>query len=84
MKKPFNLQKTTEEEREKLTELLSEMMKDIVYANAHMRAEQVIHHMFRVTEIKDTDNFNITYNVNIGGGTIRATLGKIRRKKEKT
>ena len=63
--------------------MFSEMMKDAVYANAHMRAEEIIQSIFRVTEIRDTDNFNIVYTINLGGGVIRTALGKIRRKKEK-
>jgi len=83
MKKSFNMQETTEEERNKLIEMISETLKDIVYANADERAKQMVQSIFRVSEIKDSDNINITYNIDIGGGTLRAFLGKIRRKKVK-
>lgn len=83
MKKPFNLQTSTEKEREKLAEMIAESMKDVVYANANLRATQIVQSIFRLSDIKDLDKFDITYNIQFDGGAIKSFIGNIRRKKEK-
>ena len=83
MKKSFNMQETTEGERNQLIEMLAETMKDMIYANADERAKQFIKSLFVISEIKDEDSIDMTYNIKMSGGTLRAFLGKIRRKKVK-
>ena len=84
MKKPFNLQTSTEKEREKIIEIITEDMKGIVYANAETHATNLVKRIFSLSEIRDSDDFEVTYNIKLGGGYLRAALGKIRRKKEKS
>ena len=76
--KRFQMSLTTEEEREEIIKLVAGMMKDLVFANAEPKARELIRKMFDFN-VSDQDTFHICYNIEIGGGLLRAFLGKIRR-----
>ena len=77
--KRFQMSLTTEEEREKIIEMLAATMKDLVFAQGTIKARELVRKMFDFN-VNDKDIFHITYNIEISGGLLLAFLGKIRRK----
>lgn len=81
-KKPeFDMAMTTEEEREQMAMLLSEMIRDYVYAHSEDRARMLIRKAFNFN-MNVTDTLHVEFSIEVNGGLLNSFRGKIRRKKK--
>ena len=74
------LKNATEAERAKITRRLAKMMVDLVTANAHEKAEELVQRIFRFSSVEEGDTLTMTLGIN--GNVVRMLLAGIRRKKK--
>ena len=74
--------KITAEEKQHVIVKLAEYMKDVVFINAHEKAEEAFKHNV-LEEMNGVDRLNIQYDIQFDGGIIAQILGDYRRNPDK-
>lgn len=77
------LKNATEAERAKVTRRLAKMMVDLVTANAHEKAEELVRRIFRFSSVEEGDTITMTYSLGVNGNVVRLLLAGIRREQSK-
>ena len=74
------LKNATEKERAKVARRLAGVIKDLVFANAHIKAEEMIRKLYTLN-ISPDGTLTMNYTISLNGDVVRLLLAGIRRKK---